>query len=112
MHRKRKQPVRMRDVVYEMEVTLEELCHGGAKKVRIWSEVPSGGAGGSGRERVARDIEIGLTTGMCTVSERLGFFFFFMCYLFCGGLPRTTKSWREKEDLRKVAVVFLFLGAW
>lgn len=79
MHRKRKQPVRMRDVVYEMEVTLEELCHGGAKKVRIWSEVPSGGAGGSGRERVARDIEIGLTTGMCTVSERLGFFFF-MCY--------------------------------
>lgn len=58
----------MRDVVYEMEVTLEELCHGGAKKVRIWSEVPSEGGGG-GRERVARDIEIGLTTGMATVSS-------------------------------------------
>eukprot|EP00903_Cladosiphon_okamuranus_P018242 g16781.t1 len=62
------QPVRMRDVVYEMEVTLEELCHGGVKKVRIWSEVPSEGGegGGGGRDRVARDIEIGLTAGMFT----------------------------------------------
>lgn len=58
----------MRDVVYEMEVTLEELYHGGVKKVRIWSEVPSEGGGG-GQERVARDIEIGLTTGMSTVRE-------------------------------------------
>ncbi|CAM9264821.1 unnamed protein product [Ectocarpus sp. 4 AP-2014] len=57
------QPVRMRDVVYEMEVTLEELCNGGEKKVRIWSEVPLEG----GRmERVARDMEIGLTAGMTT----------------------------------------------
>eukprot|EP00752_Nemacystus_decipiens_P012564 g11127.t1 len=61
------QPVRMRDVVYEMEVTLEELCRGGVKKVRIWSEVPSGGGGGGAQtERVARDIEIGLTPGMST----------------------------------------------
>lgn len=60
------QPVRMRDVVYEMEVTLEELCHGGEKVVRIWSEVPVEGAGGR-RERVSRDIEIGLTPGMTTV---------------------------------------------
>lgn len=60
----------MRDVVYEMEVTLEELCRGGVKKVRIWSEVPSeGGAGGGRKERVARDIEISLTAGMCTVSQ-------------------------------------------
>ncbi|CAN0237293.1 unnamed protein product, partial [Pylaiella littoralis] len=59
------QPVRMRDVVYEMEVSLEELCHGGAKKVRIWSEVPAEGGRGQ-RERVARDIEIGLSAGMAT----------------------------------------------
>ncbi|CAN0571921.1 unnamed protein product [Ectocarpus sp. 12 AP-2014] len=53
----------MRDVVYEMEVTLEELCNGGEKRVRIWNEVPLEG----GRtERVARDIEIGLTAGMTT----------------------------------------------
>lgn len=63
------QPVRMRDVVYEMEVTLEELCHGGEKVVRIWSEVPVEGAGGR-RERVSRDIEIGLTPGMTTVRVR------------------------------------------
>ncbi|CAN0189828.1 unnamed protein product [Hapterophycus canaliculatus] len=48
-----------------MEVTLEELCHGGEKVVRIWSEVPVEGAGGR-RERVSRDIEIGLTPGMTT----------------------------------------------
>ncbi|CAM9967594.1 unnamed protein product [Scytosiphon promiscuus] len=59
------QPVRMRDVVYEMEVTLEELCHGGTKVVRIWSEGAVEGAGGR-RERVSRDIEIGLTPGMTT----------------------------------------------
>lgn len=60
----------MRDVVYEMEVTLEELYKGGAKKVRIWSERAPDDAGGSpGRdwERVARDIEIGLQSNMQTV---------------------------------------------
>lgn len=60
----------MRDVVYEMEVTLEELCHGGAKRVRIWSEAPlSEGGGGARGEKVPRDIEIVLTAGMSTVSE-------------------------------------------
>lgn len=56
----------MRDVVYEMEITLEELCREGSKKVRIWSE-GLGDAEGF-RERVAKDIEISLRTGMHSVS--------------------------------------------
>lgn len=56
----------MRDVVYEMEVTLEELCKGGSKKVRIWRE---GGSDRDGRrERVAKDIDITLRSGMRSVS--------------------------------------------
>lgn len=51
----------MRDVMYDMEVTLEELCRGGSKKIRIWGE--SGGRGG----RVAKDIEIELQSTMHTV---------------------------------------------
>ena len=58
----------MRDVVYEMEVTLEELCRGGSKTVRIWSE---GAVDGKGRrERVAKDIDIGPKSDMHTVSGR------------------------------------------
>lgn len=61
------QPVpRMRDIVYEMEVTLEELCRGGCKKIRIWGNDNSGGSGGSG-ERVAKDIEIELRSNMHSV---------------------------------------------
>ncbi|CAM9599008.1 unnamed protein product [Ascophyllum nodosum] len=63
------QTVRMRDVVYEMEVTLEELCEGGAKRVRIWTagDDPAGGdgrRGGRPGERVAKDIDIDIRRGM------------------------------------------------
>lgn len=92
----------MRDVVYEMEVTLEELCHGGVKKVRIWSEVPSEGGGG-GRERVARDIEIGLTAGMSAVSVGC-----FVRHVFMTG----KRTWRERRPPKKVCLVCYVLGVW
>ena len=60
----------MRDVVYEMEVTLEELCREGTKKVRIWSE---GRVNKQGRrEKVAKDIDIALKSDMHTVSAGEG----------------------------------------
>lgn len=57
----------MRDVVYDMEVTLEELCKGGSKKVRIWSEGQPNG--GRHTENMARDIEIDLRSDMHTVRK-------------------------------------------
>lgn len=54
---------RMRDVVYEMEVSLEELCKGGSKKIRIWGNDSTGAPG----ERVAKDVEIELRSNMCSV---------------------------------------------
>ena len=66
----------MRDVVYEMEVTLEELCEGGAKRVRIWTagDDPAGGdgrRGGRPGERVAKDIDIDIRRGMRSVRHFL-----------------------------------------
>lgn len=61
----------MRDVVYEMEVTLEELAKGGVKKVRIWSEQPAEmtdrGDAPKKPERLAKDIEINLRSDMQAV---------------------------------------------
>lgn len=52
----------MRDVVYEMDVTLEELCKGGAKRVRISSEGRQG-------QRVAKDVDIDIRKGMRSVRQ-------------------------------------------